>query len=43
MILKRFQNGRPINSYCEYVVDTEADVKKLKSFQKQEVWVMKSM
>lgn len=34
MILKRFQNGRPINSYCEYVVDTEADVKKIKILPK---------
>ena len=34
MILKTFQNGSPINTYCEYVADTEEDVKKIKILPK---------
>jgi hypothetical protein len=34
MILKTFQNGNPINTYCEYVADTEEDVKKIKILPK---------
>lgn len=30
MILKIFQNGRPINNYNKFVVDTEEDIKKIK-------------
>ena len=33
-IIKIYQNGRPINNYCRFIVDTEEDVKKIKILPK---------
>ena len=33
-IIKIYQNGRPVNNYCRFIVDTEEDIKKIKILPK---------